>query len=125
MERSILKTIRKMIGPSISYDVFDLDLIVHINSAFMTLFQLGVGPKTCFHIEGDTETWDDFFGDKENLEAVISYVYMKVRLAFDPPSTGPLIESYRKMIQELEWRLNVMVDPEEVMEPIYPPNSPS
>ena len=113
MERSILRTIRKMIGPSMDYDVFDLDLIVHINSAFMTLHQLGVGTKDCFRITGEEETWDDFFGDKDNLEAVISYVYMKVKLAFDPPSTGPLVESYRKMINELEWRLNVMVDPED------------
>ena len=123
MERSILRTIRKMIGPSMDYDVFDLDLIVHINSAFMTLNELGVGPETCFRITGEDETWDDFFGENENLEAVISYVYMKVRLAFDPPSTGPLIESYRKMISELEWRLNVLVDPKEVMEPIFPPRS--
>lgn len=111
MEESILKTIRKMIGPSVSYDIFDTDLIVHINSAFMTLYELGVGTPQCFRITGETETWDDFIQGDSELEAVISYVYMKVRLVFDPPSTGYLVTSYEKRIQELEWRLNVMKDP--------------
>lgn len=111
MEESILKTIRKMIGPSVSYDVFDTDLIVHINSAFFVLYQLGVGPAEPFKITGEDETWDDFMNGARDLEAVISYVYMKVRMAFDPPTTGYLVSSYESAIKELEWRLNVMVDP--------------
>lgn len=111
METSILKTIRKMIGPSVSYDIFDTDLIVHINSAFMVLYQLGVGPTTCFKITGEDETWDDFMQGSIDIEAVISYIYMKVRLVFDPPTTGYLVNMYEATIKELEWRLNVMVDP--------------
>ena len=111
METSILKTIRKMIGPSVSYDIFDTDLIVHINSAFMVLYQLGVGPAECFKITGEDETWDDFMQGATDIEAVISYVYMKVRLVFDPPTTGYLVNMYEATIKELEWRLNVMVDP--------------
>ena len=111
MEESILKTIRKMIGPSVSYDVFDTDLITHINTAFFNLYQLGVGPTKPFKITGEEETWDDFMEGATDLEAVISYVYMKVRLIFDPPTTGYLVTSYENMIKELEWRLNVAVDP--------------
>ncbi len=111
MENSILKTIRKMIGPSVSYDIFDIDLIVHINSAFFVLYQLGVGPSECFRINGDTETWDDFIQGASDLDAIISYVYMKVRYVFDPPTTGYLVNAYKESIKELEWRLNVLVDP--------------
>ena len=111
METSILKTIRKMIGPSVSYDIFDTDLIVHINSAFFVLYQLGVGPTECFRITGESETWDDFIQGSNELDAIISYVYMKVRYAFDPPSTGYLVNAYKESMKELEWRLNVLVDP--------------
>lgn len=111
MERSILNTIKQMIGPSIDYSEFETDLIVHINTALMTLYQLGVGPRDkAFSITGPTETWDDFIGDGSNLEGVISYVYLKVRMMFDPPTSGTLQESFRKLIDELEWRLNVEVD---------------
>ena len=111
MEESILLTIRKMIGPSVSYDVFDTDLIVHINTAFMSLYQLGVGPKDhAFRITGETETWSDFMGDLTDVDGVISYVYLKVRMLFDPPTTGTLQNSFKELIKELEWRLNVAVD---------------
>lgn len=108
METSILLTIRKMIGPSVSYDIFDTDLVVHINTAFASLYQLGVGPKDqAFKITGDTETWADFIGDNPNIDSVISYVYLKVRMLFDPPATGTLQGSFKEMMKELEWRLNV------------------
>lgn len=112
MEDSILLTIKKLIGPSLDYSVFDTDLIVHINSALMVLNQLGIGPENGFVVTGESETWGDFLGDTNKLEGVKTYVYLKVRMVFDPPTTGALTDAYKEMIKELEWRLNVMVDPE-------------
>lgn len=112
MTDSILNTIKKLIGPSITYDVFDFDLIIHINSALMVLNQLGVGPKEGFKILDETETWSDFLGtDVKNLEAVKTYIYLKVRMVFDPPTTGATTDAFKEMIKEYEWRLNVQVDP--------------
>lgn len=110
---SILRTIKKMIGlPLKDFGQFDLDLIVHINAAFNTLTQLGVGPVEGFTITGLDEVWDDFATD-QRLDMIKSYIYMKVRLAFDPPSSSTVIEAFNKQIAEFEWRLNVAVDPSE------------
>ena len=111
MEESILATIKEMIGPSVDYSAFDTDLIVNINTAFTVLNQLGVGPVSGFKITGEDERWSDFLGeDVLNLEAVKTYIYLKVRMAFDPPSTGAMVDAYKEMIKEYEWRLNVQVD---------------
>ena len=108
---SILKTIKKLIGPSLDYDYFDNDLIIHINSAFSVLNQLGLGSDDTFSITGDTETWGDFLGDRKFLEMVKTYVYLKVKVIFDPPTSSFVLEAYNKQIAELEWRINVAVDP--------------
>lgn len=108
---SILTSIKKLLGIDESYEHFDTDIIIHINSVLAILTQLGVGPSTGFSITGKTETWSDFIGSNSaNLENVKSYVYMKVRLMFDPPSTAALIDSMNRLINELEWRLNVAVE---------------
>lgn len=101
---SILETIRKMIGPSVSYDVFDTDLIVHINSAFSRLCQLGVGPDVPFTITGTDETWDDFVC-KATPYDVIQYIYFNVKMDFDTPSNSTVSETYTKKIEKLEWTL--------------------
>jgi hypothetical protein len=88
--------------------VFDLDIITHINSAFSTLTQLGVGPAEGFMIEDATAVWSDFIGDDIQYNSVKSYVFLRVRLLFDPPATSYLIAAYEKQIQELEWRLSVL-----------------
>lgn len=111
MEESILLTIKKMIGPSIEYPAFDTDLVVHINTALMVLNQLGIGPVEGFSITGEDETWSDLIGDTKNLDAVKTYIYLKVRMAFDPPTTGAMTDAFKEMIKEYEWRLNVQVDP--------------
>ena len=112
MTESILDTIKKLVGPSITYDAFDFDLMIHINSAFTILNQLGLGPIEGFKITGPNETWSDFLGENTiNLEAVKTYIYLKVRMAFDPPTSGAMTDAYKEMIKELEWRLNVQVDP--------------
>lgn len=114
MNDSILLTIRKMIGPGGDHEFFDQDYIVHINTAFMNLRQLGVGPNSGFYITGSTETWANFLGDKEHLlEAVKTYVYLKVKKVFDPPASSVMAEAMNSTISELEWRLNVTVDPGE------------
>lgn len=108
---SILTSIKKLLGIDESYEHFDADIIIHINSVLAILTQLGVGPSIGFSITGKTETWSDFIGsDVVNLENVKSYVYMKVRLMFDPPSSSSVMDSMNRLTNELEWRLNVTVE---------------
>lgn len=111
---SILTSIKKLLGIAEEYDHFDQDLIIHINSAFMVLNQLGVGPKDGFSIHGSNEVWSDFVPDNSNLEAVKTYILLKVRLVFDPPAHSFVIDSIKNTISELEWRLNVQVENSEV-----------
>ena len=105
---SILTSIKKLLGIAEEYEHFDQDLIMHINSVFMILTQLGVGPSTGFMITDAAASWDDFLVNGEkNLEAIKTYVYLKVKLAFDPPSSSSNTELYKSLVSELEWRLNV------------------
>lgn len=111
---SILTSIKKLLGIAEEYEHFDKDIIMHINSVFMILTQLGVGPSKGFMITDSAASWDDFLPeDSGKLEAVKTYMYMKVKLMFDPPLTSAVMESMTRMINELEWRLNVAVDPGE------------
>lgn len=111
MGESILQSIKKVLGAESMLDDFDTDLKMHINTTLMILRQLGIGPSTGFSIHGSEETWSDFLGDDEPmLEMVKSYVAMKVRMIFDPPVGGAL-DALKTTISELEWRLNVAVDP--------------
>lgn len=107
---SILTSIKKMLGIAEGCTDFDTDLIIHINSILMVLTQLGVGPKEGFTIEDKNDYWDDFVEDIEQLEAVRTYVYLKVRLIFDPPSSSSVIEAFNRTISELEWRLHVAAE---------------
>lgn len=107
---SILTSIKKLLGITEEYTHFDNDLIMHINTVFMTLQQLGVGPEEGFFIENDSETWSDYLSDPMQLHMVKTYMHHKVRLLFDPPANGTLIECMDKSIAEMEWRLNVAVE---------------
>ena len=104
---SILTSIKKLLGIAEEYTHFDADLIMHINSVFLILKQIGVGPSTGFSIKDEASKWNDFIEEGSNLEAVKSFMYLKVKLLFDPPLSSSLIESTNKLIAELEWRLNV------------------
>lgn len=105
---SILNTIKKLLGISEDYKEFDKDLIVHINSVFMILNQLGIGPEKGFHIENDKDTWSDYIDNEDaNLEAIKTYIHLKVKIAFDPPLNGTVMDAHKQMINELEWRLNI------------------
>ena len=107
---SILTSIKKLLGIAEEYEHFDADLIMHINSVFSILTQLGVGPSEGFMIEDATATWNDFIPDGLVLQAVKSYIYLKVKLLFDPPTSSAVIESANRMINEFEWRLNVAAE---------------
>ena len=107
MNDSILTSIKKLLGITEEYEHFDQDIIIHINSVFMILNQLGVGPLNGFSITDKTAVWSDFISEGANLESVKSYIYLKVRLLFDPPTTSAVMESMNRMISELEFRLNV------------------
>lgn len=107
---SILTSIKKLLGIESDYTQFDSDIIIHINTALMALNQLGVGAVTGFKITGSTETWLNYLGVETNIEAVKSYIYLKVRLAFDPPSTSFVIEAIERQISEIEWRIVLQME---------------
>lgn len=107
---SILTSVKKMLGITKEYEQFDADIIMHINSVFVILTQIGVGPTEGFSIKGKEETWTDFMQENSKLELVKSYMYLKVRLLFDPPLGSAVIEVMNRQISEFEWRLNVAVD---------------
>lgn len=111
MTESILTSVKKMLGIDEAYEHFDPDIIMHINSVLAILIQMGVGPSEGFSITGKDSTWSDFLGeDAANLDGVKTYVYMKVRLIFDPPTSSAAIESMTRLASEFEWRLNVTAD---------------
>ena len=113
MEESILNTTKKLLGVDPEYDSFDTDIIVCVNSALGILNQLGVGPEEGFQISGDTETWSDFLPDDlPAQEMAKTYVFLKSKLAFDPPQASGVTEAVKSQIAELEWRLFVQLDPE-------------
>ncbi|MET0786492.1 MAG: hypothetical protein ABWY25_07300 [Paenisporosarcina sp.] len=107
MGNSILNSTKKILGIPFDYEVFDLDIITHINSAFSVLCQLGVGPVEGFFIEDDLALWENFPVPNNQMSLVKTYVYLKVRSLFDPPTTSFLIEATNNQIREFEWRLNV------------------
>ena len=118
MTDSILNTIKKMLGISTTDSAFDMDIIVNINSAFMVLHQLGVGPELApYSIEDNTSTWADFLTDSVYYSAVKTYVYLKVKQVFDPPGTSFHGDAIARQISEWEWRLAAQVpylpEPEE------------
>lgn len=107
---SILDTIKKMLGLDIADDAFDIDVLVDINSVLMTLNQIGVGPAETFSIVGRNETWGQFFGTATNLDAVKSYIYLKVRMLFDPPLSSAVVDAINRQITEFESRLNMQAE---------------
>lgn len=107
---SILTSIKKLLGIDEEYENFDSDIIMHINSVFMILNQLGVGPSESFSIQDSKSVWSDFMPSGSNLEAVKSYMHLKVKLMFDPPSSSAVMDAINRTIAELEWRLNVASD---------------
>ena len=109
-ELSILQSTKKKIGPTADYDAFDHDILVSINSTFATLFDVcGFGGDKPVRINGPEETWDTIITDPR-LEWIKDYVFMKVKIAFDPPANATLLENYNKQITELEWRIYTVLN---------------
>lgn len=106
---SILKDIKKLVQISDADTNFDTDVIIHINSTFMELRQMGIGPAN-YVITGETETWENYLGSAKNFEAVKTYIGMKLGLIFDPPGTGPSLASRERLILEYGWRLNIQAE---------------
>jgi hypothetical protein len=115
---SILNGTKKILGLNSDYLAFDFDIITHINAAFSTLNQLGVGPEDGFFIEDSTANWEDFVVPANQLNLVKTYVYLKVRFLFDPPTTSFLLDAMNNQIKEYEWRLNLF---REVLVPAFVP----
>ena len=101
MNESILNSIKKLLGITAEYTNFDTDIIIHINSVFMILNQLGVGPSKCFRIEDEYTTWDEYITEDNDLDAVKTYMYLKVKLLFDPPLSSSVSEANKQLINEL------------------------
>lgn len=103
-ETSILKSIKKMLGIQLEENAFDNDIIIHINSVLASLVQMGIGPEEGYSIYSESETWSDFLNDDKRLESVKTYVYLKVRIVFDPPASSTILEAFKQQIAEFEWR---------------------
>lgn len=111
MSESILTSIKKLLGLMEEDQSFDQDLIIHINTVFFTLNQLGVGPDEPFRITDASATWSDF-DESGDIDAIKSYIYLRVKMLFDPPTNSALLTAMKESATEYEWRLNVAVDTE-------------
>lgn len=109
---SILISTKKKLGLDQAYEQFDMELIDYINTSLAVLTQLGVGPEDGLVIDGPNNIWDELFTDGRVIEPAKTYIYMKVKLMFDPPSSSFVLESINKQLADLEWRINVMAEKE-------------
>lgn len=121
-DSSILQSTKKVLNIPEDYDVFDPDVIMHINSVFSTLHQLGVGPDEGFMIEDEIPTWNTFLGGDPRLNNIKTYVYLRVRLLFDPPTTSYMVDAVKEQIKELEWRINAHREDTQWTEPVPVPD---
>jgi hypothetical protein len=118
MSESILTSTKKILGLAEEYTAFDADVMMHINTVFSTLTQLGIGPANGFMIEGSEAQWSDFVGTDANLNSVKTYVYLRVRMIFDPPATSFHINAISEQIKEIEWRLSTHREATQWTEPV-------
>lgn len=107
---SILTSIKKLLGPDSSDTHFDPDIITHINSVFADLNQMGVGPKDGFYIEDESSSWNEFLSNSNKIESVKSYMYLRVKLLFDPPLNSSVVAAMKEEIKKWEFRLTVAAD---------------
>lgn len=112
MEESILTSIKLLLGITEDNEDFDQIIVMHINTAFSLLNQLGVGPSDGFAIEDDSTSWNEYTQDKPKWSSVKTYIYQRVKLAFDPPTIASVLEALQSSIKEFEWRLNVEAESE-------------
>ena len=118
---SVLSSVKKTLGLQPEYTPFDDELVIHVNSVLGTLNQLGIGPVGGFEIQGDAETWSQFFATEDpRYNPVKSYVTLRVRMIFDPPAQQHLTNAFNEQIKELEWRLNTLREDDEWIDPTPP-----
>lgn len=110
MTNSIFQSVKKVVGLLEDDTSFDQDILLHINSVVSTLRQLGLSIPSDFYVRDDVQTWRDLLGEFRDLDLVKSYMTMKVRLMFDPPSSSFGLKSMEEMTKEFEWRINVLTD---------------
>ncbi len=118
MPQSILTSVKKVVGLTEDDLSFDLDILMHANTVFATLTQLGVGPDDGFEIEDATAVWDDFLGADKRYNFVKSYVYLRIRMLFDPPTTSSLANAMKEQIDEYTYRISVLRESDQWMEPV-------
>lgn len=123
MTDSILNSVKKNLGLDANYKVFDPDIIMHTNSVFGTLHQLGVGPLGGFQIEDESNTWAEFTDNLVLLNPVKSYITLQVRMMFDPPTTSFHLEAIKEQIREFEWRISIQREESVVWAPPAPLSS--
>ena len=110
-EESILKSIRKLVGPEDDYTHFDPDITIHINAAINRLFQLGFEEAKGFRVTSEDETWGDLFGsDEEVIDMVKTFIYYKVKMGFDPPTSSIAADAIKSEIDKQEWLINVWME---------------
>lgn len=105
----VLTDIKKLIGFDDDYRAFDQDIVITINSALSVLKQIGVDVTGNVTLDG-SEDWEDILGSHADIEMIKHYIYFKVRLAFDPPLNGSILESIKEQIKEYEWRINLEIE---------------
>lgn len=111
MDESILMSIKKLLSLDPENSDFDTDILLHINSVFSVLQQLGIGPEEGFYIDGANQSWGDYLGDDAlHLNMVRTYVAAKVRILFDPPVSSAVMDSLNRVCSEFEWRANVAAE---------------
>lgn len=119
MTDSIFESVKKVLGLLGDDSSFDQDILLHINSVVSTLRQLGLSIPSDFYVRDDVQTWRDLLGEFRDLDLVKSYMTMKVRLMFDPPSSSFGLKSMEEMVKEYEWRINVLTD-QPYSDPVLP-----
>ena len=110
MVDSIFGSVKKVVGLLGDDGSFDEDILLHINTVVSTLRQLGLSIPSDFYVRDDVQTWQNLLGEFRDLDLVKSYMAMKVRLMFDPPSSSFGLASMTEMVKELEWRINILTD---------------
>lgn len=107
---SILNTVKKLLGIVPEYTIFDPDLVVAINTSLAVLTQLGIGPESGFFITDETATWSDFMGEDPRSNMAKTYVHLKSKSIFDPPTSSAVSEATNRLLGEMEWRLTIESD---------------
>lgn len=109
MNKSILDTIKEMLGIDKDCEAYDQDLIVFVNGVFSTLYQIGVGDRPV-SISNKFQEWSSLFSEDDLIDLIKNYTFLKVKLIFDPPSNSFVMDSIKKQIEEYEWRIHVQAE---------------